>query len=141
MSNDVIELTQENYKNFLPIDVLAFSFAKPGAMGSPGEIIIINNKSAVYSFNISNFESVLIKEIIPIFFECKFGLFGHDILPTGWSSVYLGAGNHLILHDTISVEFARRVRECMSGSNNWSLYKNWISVVAAIISSENDYTS
>lgn len=49
MEKKTITLTKENYTQYLPLEPVAFSFAELGAMGSPGEIVIINQRS-VYCF-------------------------------------------------------------------------------------------
>lgn len=38
---EFIELSKENYKDYLPLDIAAFSFAFAGAMGDAGGVVII----------------------------------------------------------------------------------------------------
>ena len=48
---DVIYIDENNYRDFLNLNVIAFSFAHGGAQGSPGEIIVITQDGQKYSMN------------------------------------------------------------------------------------------
>ena len=73
-------------------DVLFFSLAEGGAMGVPGEIIVVNKIPAAYDMNFV-FGDVNIEDVIslfPVLGECHFGLFGLDsTVPDGWNYVNL----------------------------------------------------
>lgn len=44
MEKEVINITNENYTLFVLLVPIAFSYAEGGAMGCPGQIVIIDNK-------------------------------------------------------------------------------------------------
>ena len=46
-----IELSKSNYKNYLPINIMAFSYANGGAQGEPGGIIILDNEGKFFHLN------------------------------------------------------------------------------------------
>ena len=130
---NIVELTRENYENYLPIQVKAFSFAEGGAMGCPGEFIIVENHDRIFKFNIINFECNRseIEKIIPLYYECRFGMFGRYDLPNGWIGIYLGAGNHLVIHDSIREEFMEKAKDCQH------LYLSWQRIVEGILKNRN----
>lgn len=48
---EFIDLSKENYKDYLPLDIAAFNFAFAGAMGDAGGVVIITTDGQVYYFN------------------------------------------------------------------------------------------
>lgn len=126
---NIVELTRENYENYLPIQVKAFSFAEVGAMGCPGEFILVENHDRIFKFNIRTFECNRseIEKIIPLYYECRFGLFGFYELPEGWNGIYLGCGNHLIIYDSIYEEFQENAKDYQY------LYSKWQKIVEEIL--------
>ena len=46
-----IELKPLNYSEYLPINIIAYSYATPGAMGTPGRVQIISNEGKFFHFN------------------------------------------------------------------------------------------
>lgn len=42
---EVVYIDEKNYRDYLNLEVIAFSFAYGGAMGSPGEILFITNEA------------------------------------------------------------------------------------------------
>ena len=49
-------------------------------MGSPGQVIIVDEKLNLYDFWLHEMEECYVREIIPAQFECNLGVFGHDTL-------------------------------------------------------------
>ena len=125
MEKNIIILTKENYSQYLPLGPIAFSFAELGAMGSPGEIVIIDN-CTIYRFSVYDFEDEIINTIIPILFES----FRNDPPSSEWHKFYLGMGNHLWVHDSLCNEFNLRVKEYKGQLG--MLYQNWINIVLEI---------
>ena len=111
MEERVITLTEENYAQYLPLTPIAFSFAEGGAMGSPGRVIIIDNNSNLYCLWLQGVEHKTAKRIIPALFECQFGSRENKIPALGWRYFNLGAGNHLIVKDSIYNEFHQKAIE------------------------------
>ena len=46
-----IELNLSNYNQYIPLNIIAFSFASGGAQGEPGGVIIINDEGQIFHFN------------------------------------------------------------------------------------------
>lgn len=132
LRSSTISLRKDNYKRYLPIEPIAFSYAEGGAMGSPNEVIIVDKNTKTYSFRIDNFELEDIDEIVPALRKCQFISCGEPLMATpGWNSVYLGFGNHLLVADAIYEEFA--VRRAPYGNNLGDLYQEWIYIVEEIL--------
>ena len=131
MEEKVIYLSNQNYTNYLPLNPIAFSFAEGGAMGSPGQIIIIDNNRSVYNFNICDFENEIIKLIIPELLNCRFGILGYDEPALGWHNFYLGVGNHLMVKESIYNDFNSKAVKC--NETPGMLYQKWIDLVLEIM--------
>lgn len=127
-----IGLHKDNYKQYLPIKPIAFSMAEGGAMGSPGQVIIVDERLDVYDFYLHNMEKEDVTKIIPALFECHWGGWGNIIPAFGWKYADLGAGNHLFVADVIYNEFSEIAKSrCKSGGQ---LYQQWIGIVQEIAS-------
>ena len=131
MEEKFITLTEENYTEYIPLDPIAFSMAEGGAMGSPGEVIIVNKNSEIYNFWLQDVEHETAKRIIPDLFKCKFGIFGHSKPASGWHYFDLGAGNHLLIKDSLYNDFYPEVQEYMDRPA--LLYQRWLKLVLAIM--------
>ena len=131
MEENVITLTEENYAQHIPLSPIAFSMADGGAMGSPGEVIIVDQESNIYRFWLQGVEYETAKRIIPTLFECEFGMRGHNRPASGWHYFDLGAGNHLLIKDDIYNEFYPEVQGYMDRPA--LLYQRWLKLVLAIM--------
>lgn len=122
----MINLTEENYTQYIPLNPIAFSLAEGGAMGTPGQIIIVDNNRSVYSYNIVDIRRELGKVIIPALYEFTTGA----PLPD-WHYFNLWMGNHLMVNDSIYKEFSLKAREY-----RWQigvLYQKWLDLVLECI--------
>lgn len=101
--NEVTYIDEKNYKDFLNLDVIAFSFAHGGAMGSGGEIIVITKDAKTYSMNYCFGEMTIemCDEVCPPLKDCRFGFVDVEQAPEGWEGVSLGFGNFLVLSEPI----------------------------------------
>ena len=131
MEEYAITLTEENYAQHIPLNPIAFSMADGGAMGSPGEVIIVDKESNIYRFWLQGVEYETAKRIIPTLFECEFGMRGHNRPASGWHYFDLGAGNHLLIKDDIYNEFYPEVQGYMDRPA--LLYQRWLKLVLAIM--------
>ena len=132
--NNIINLTKTNYKDYLPLDIVAFSYAEGGAMGCPGNIEIVTFDQNLFQLNFCYvaWNEDDIYSICPVLKECTFG-FGQVQIPTGWKYYYLGAGNHLILSRRICSDFDRIItKEGIDGSGV-GLYQAWLDVVLSVL--------
>ena len=80
---EIISLTKENYKQYLPITPIAFSVAEGGAMGYPGRVIIIDEKNDVYDFNLHELGKDDVMKILPALYESKRAVLGIDPSTSG----------------------------------------------------------
>ena len=131
MEENAITLTEENYAKHIPLSPIAFSMADGGAMGSPGEVIIVDQESNIYRFWLQGVEYETAKRIIPVLFECEFGMRGHNRPASGWHYFDLVAGNHLLIKDDIYNDFYPEVQGYMDRPA--LLYQRWLKLVLAIM--------
>ena len=131
MEENAITLTEENYAQYIPLYPIAFSMADGGAMGSPGEVIIVDKESNIYHFWLQGVEYETAKRIIPTLFECEFGMRGHNRPASGWHYFDLGAGNHLLIKDSLYNDFYPEVQGYMDRPA--LLYQRWLKLVLAIM--------
>ena len=131
--NDIIEITESNYKGYCGIDIAAFSFAQPGAMGEPGGVEIIDAQGCFYHTNYCNgdisYEQLL--EIVPVLKDCKIETFDHQV-PEGWKAVYLGFGNHLTIKADYHEQFEKEVHN-RHIKRDGELYQQWVEIVLKIL--------
>jgi hypothetical protein len=132
LRSSTISLRKNNYKQYLPITPIAFSYAEGGAMGCPGQVLIVDNKLDVYDFSLYDLEEDDVIKIIPIVYECQWGGYRNIVPPRGWNYEDLGAGNHLFVADAIYEEFA--TRRAPYGHSLGKLYQEWIYIVGEIVS-------
>ena len=133
---EIISLTKENYKQYLPITPIAFSVAEGGAMGCPGRIIIIDEKNNVYDFYMHELEKEDVMKILPALYESKRAVLGIDPSTSGWNRVYLGMGNHLMVADSIYDELREMTLSRYKYFGIGELYQHWIGVVQEILHSK-----
>ena len=131
--NKIIEITESNYKDYCPLDIVAFSFAQPGAMGEHGGVVIVDVMGQVYHTNYcqGNIDCDHLLEVVPILKDCKFNIFGHQT-PEGWFPVYLGFGNHL----TIKADYYSQFKEDVNNKhfeNTGELYQQWLGMVMKLL--------
>ena len=131
MEEYAITLTEENYAQHIPLNPIAFSMADGGAMGSPGEVIIVDKESNIYRFWLQGVEYETAKRIIPTLFECEFGMRGHNRPASGWHYFDLGAGNHLLIKDDLYNDFYPEVQGYMDRPA--LLYQRWLKLVLALM--------
>lgn len=131
VNNEFIRIDSINYNGYLALeDVVAFSFAHPGAMGIPGNIIVVSKDKKVYTLNYC-YDIVIDKVylVLPILKDVDFGYFEAQV-PDGWFSKYMGAGNFLVASKSIEDAFEQRTKDFTHGSE---YYVNWLQCVMDII--------
>ena len=134
---EFIELSKENYKDYLPLDIAAFSFAFAGAMGDAGGVVIITISGQVYYFNYvyQDFSGVEIDAILPILAQCDLPIFGEtDRVPEGWRHISLGAGNNLLMQNQYVDSFFKRHEEYAKTVDEIEgcLYRSWLKIMLEI---------
>jgi hypothetical protein len=97
-----ILLDSKNYKSYLPLDKVAFSWAFGGAMGDAGGVNIVCGNGESYYFNWAHgdLSEGNIHEILPEITECKLPVIGEtNKVPEGWHHISLGFGNNLLIKE------------------------------------------
>ena len=130
---DIIQICKEDMNDNLFKDVLFFMFAEGGAMGEMGAINFVKTDGKLYHSNYLwgdiKFEEVL--ESFPTLSQCEFGFCGIDSkVPLGWNYVNLGAGNHLIVNDTVYPQFKKLIKNYKHMSK---IYRDWAKRADSII--------
>ena len=109
MKLDRIRLMQNNFMQYLPMDIVAFTFAEGGAMGCPGRMEFITSDGADYYADA--YEDLTDEEmriICPVFYDCIIIPRELRNIPApGWQGLYLSPGNHMFVKDNIWDEFSR----------------------------------
>ena len=125
-------LTKSNYRDYIPLDIAALSFAESGAQGYAGRIEIVTFDQDLYYFNYCNdeWEENDIYSICPELQECSFGPFSRKQVPNRWEYYYLGGGNHLIVSKRISYEFDKNKGENIQ---NVDLYLTWLDNILEVL--------
>lgn len=114
---NVIEINSENYKDYLHLDIIAFSFAGEGAQGEGSGLWMMTSDGKLYHTNFAytiSWEQAIL--LCPTLQACDCDLF-RTTPPEGWQSYYMGGGNFLIVKDTYT--------EIFSQLDPYDLYGQW----------------
>ena len=135
---EFIEITQSNFKSYSDIDIAAFSFAVPGAMGEGGGVIIVDTNGVLYHTNYcrEDFDETELNAILPVMKDVKLGLFGGDLVPEQWTALYMGYGNHLIFKQFYSEKFMQSLKDNRIddyGIQEGELYQKWLNLMLEIV--------
>ena len=137
---NIIEINESNYQAYTKLDIVAFSFAYEGAMGDAGSIYIIDKVGQVYRAYYCWKDNCIarehIKDIIPIFEDLQFQMFGIETDNENWESVDLGFGNSLLITKDISDKFNQKVKEA-NFQRIGQLYQHWPGLVLGLLGISN----
>ena len=125
---NIFEITESNYQDYSSLDIVAFSYAYPGAMGEMGAIYIIDRDGQIYHANYCYGDDCInidhIKDFIPVFVDLEHGLLGSDSKNPDWISEYLGYGNTLLMLKEISDGFQKKVQTA-NIQHSGELFQQW----------------
>ena len=121
--NNKIEIKKSNYKDYLPISMIAFSFAGGGAQGDPGGIKIVDIDGRIFYLNhaFGDLNENEVKEICPPLKERS---------PEGWQIINMGMGNTLFVSKSILQQFQEKTKDIKTPSG---YYSRWVNIVLNII--------
>ena len=127
---EVIYIDDKNYRDYLNLDVIAFSFAYGGAMGIGGEILVITKDTNIYSMNyVFGYMTIeMCDEVCPPLKDCEFGVLEVEKTPNGWKGISLGMGNFLLLADPIYNRIGRDLLKLRPSLR----YREWQGMVLEI---------
>lgn len=128
---EIIGLSKSNDKDYLPIDIAAFSIADPGACGEPGGVRIIDSKAKIYRLNyvFGEWDDDLF-EICPL----SKGYYFTEKVPDGYQFAYLGLGNFLFVKNDFWKEF-NDMKNSYKGDK--ILYSTWLDFMLEILKRDN----
>ena len=109
-----------------------FSIAEGGAMGSPGEVIVVLRTGEAFRFNYIS-SDINFEEVLTLFSPLNDfdTIYGEPLsLPDGWKHFYLGAGNHLLVFDEV---YERFYEEAKGIEPYYKLYGQWLRIAEKII--------
>ena len=123
----MIELSKSNYKNYLPINAMAFSYANGGAQGESGGIIILDNDGKFFHFNYAygDLKHDEIFEICPPLKEVA-----SNQIPENFERMNMGMGNTLFVNKLILPEVKEKTKDIKRPD---ALYSQWKKIIPDII--------
>lgn len=135
---EIIQLNQNNYKQYLPMDIAAFKLAFAGACGDEGGVEIITTDGVLYYFNLlsGNLAEPDVYEILPFLHESNFKIAGYaNSILNYWGYFDLGMGNHLFvrsyLHEPLNNAWEEY--EQRNDSQDPMLYSVWKDLLLPIL--------
>ena len=123
----MIEMNKSNFKDYLPLNIIAFSYANGGAQGEPGGIQIVDNDGRIFHFNYADGD-LSRNEVFEICPPLKEGCEGKE--PEGWHLINMGMGNTLFVNKSIFQQFKEETKDIKNPSQ---YYGAWRKVVLNII--------
>ena len=138
---DIIEITESNYRDYLSLEIVAFSFAYEGAMGEMGAIYIIDRDGKIYHANYCQgddpIDTTHINDIIPVFKDISWRMFDCLSNNPDWRTVDLFTGNNLVLVNEIYDDFLKKVQEAHFDIPS-RLFQHWPGFVLGLLGKEGD---
>lgn len=115
------ELTKDRFAQIDPLNILAVTIAEPGAMGSPGQIIIAEYTEDSLEFLYTyDFQSLL--TLLPWVSNIRWSLDGSaKHVDPDWRSVDLGMGNHMLILNAVW----SAVKVDFEGKRPSEIYGHW----------------
>lgn len=105
-TNKPIILTIENIEKINANDIVAWTYASPGAMGCPGEITVITVQGqSLYLYRCDYISNANIRDELSTRFP---NIFKRD--SDGWQEISMGMGNILYLRDNLVSDFKYRLK-------------------------------
>ena len=114
-----IHVTKETFTVELGQKIVFLKLAEGGAMGRPGVVEFFTDDCQAYHFHMG-FDGIGTDQISYVFppieealYDRRLGPWGLDgELPSGWNYIDLGAGNHLIVADSVVGRFKELTKHC-----------------------------
>lgn len=136
----IIEVGQEDIHELEGCDIVAFQFAEAGAMGYHAGVFFVTAECKVYftcymepsaysgMHRFMPWESL--EKIFPPLKEFDHSIADINVVvPNGWKYRYLGAGNHLLIKQSIWKQFQDEALTLGKGHPETILYNLWLDAV------------
>lgn len=118
-------------------DVVFCSVAEIGAMGVPGEVVIVSMRNGVplwtvcnYLFDVSIMELETLIPPLQYLRDISFNI--SQVNDLNWEYVDLGAGNHLFVHQNFYEKFKKEVEKMPIQAPSF-VYRNWRDIVSRML--------
>ena len=123
----MIKLNHSNYNSYIPINIIAFSFASSGAMGDPGDVKIMDKDGNLFYFNYveGDLKENERYEICPMIKEIV-----SNKTPKESDEFNMKMGNYLYVHKSISQEVEEKTKDLTFPGQ---LFMKWSKVILGII--------
>ena len=127
--NEFIVIKPDNYRQYLPLDIVAFHYSEPGACGYHGVLRIITSKKELYMVHYlyDKWEDSDLLQVCPVLRHINFGIFRHNIVLPEWITLYMGLGNSLFLKKEIGEKLEFTVM------NAGEIYQQWAKKILELI--------
>ena len=127
--NEFIVIKPDNYRQYLPLDIVAFHYSEPGACGYHGVLRIITSKKELYmvQYYYDKWEESDLLQVCPVLRYINFGIFRHNIVLPEWITLYMGLGNSLFLKKEIGEKLE------FTGMNAGEIYQQWAKKILELI--------
>lgn len=128
-------LNKGNCKQYAPINnIVAMSYASPGAMGCGGRVICVTADGNTFSFNLcfTDMSWQEVDEVCPVFKEFMLNFDKGLTAPDGWTGIYMGLGNFLALHPSVEAQF-KAMADRLNITEPDDFYVNWYMMIKEIV--------
>ena len=131
---DKIDLNSSNYKDFLPINIVAYSYAKSGAMGEAGGVYIISKEGQIFHLNYV-YGGITSDEVNIVCPPLKEQSQNFQLYKENWKDFNMGMGNYLTVHISIYDKFQEKIQNLNLSMQG--LFQKWKSIVLEILAEDN----
>lgn len=116
-------LTNQTFRKYLPLDIIAYSHASPGAMGEPGNIILVTKDGTVYYLNYywEAWTMDELYELCPALSKVMFEMYDKPSASEGWVYFDLGMGNDLCINKSALEWFSEHMSKI--SKHPWQVWR------------------
>ena len=127
---NTIELNLSNYNSYLPINIVAYSYASSGAMGEPAGVNIISKEGQLFHFNYVEGD-IKQNEMYMIIPSLKERIDNNALYEENWKDFSMGMGNNLTIHISIYDKFEEKIQNLNLSKSG--LFQQWKKIVLEIL--------
>lgn len=139
----IIKVGNKDVDNLLGLDIIAIQFAEGGAQGYHGGVFFVTSDRKVFftcylePSEYTNYAEQMswenLEKVLPPLKELHNYIANrYAVVLREWGYKYLGAGNHLLVKDTILDEFEKKYEALLNEEPELILYNLWLEAVLKI---------
>lgn len=135
----MIYLTRSNYKELLPVNVLAISYYPQEPNVVHGPISFVTDDTNLFRIQAidDGFSISELYELCPFLQTCSLRKGRLDV-PEDWKSMDLEDGGYLMIKKTIYPRFIKKINSLLDPSDekpDWYIFdKNWVAITLELLS-------